>query len=46
MTCLDTLFLNEHSQLKNWLKLKKTNVKALVNENYPKSSLHLIDVKF
>ena len=43
---MDTLFLNEHSQLKNWLKLKITSVKTLVNENYPKYSLHLINVKF
>ena len=46
MTCVDKLFLNEQSQLKNWLKLKKTSEKTLVNENYAKYSLHLINVKF
>ena len=45
MTCLDTLYLNEHSELKIWLKLKMTSVKTLVNENYPIDSLHLINVK-
>ena len=45
MTCLDTLYLNEHSELKIWLKLKMTRVKTLVNENYPIDSLPLINVK-
>ena len=28
--CADTLFLNEHTQLIKWFKLKKTSVKALL----------------
>ena len=33
--CVDTLFLNEHSQLKKWFKLKKTSVKTLLNDHCP-----------
>ena len=29
---MDTLFLNEHAQLKKLLKLKKTGEKTLLNE--------------
>ena len=32
MTCVDTLFLNEHSHLKKWFRLKKTSVKTLLND--------------
>ena len=46
MTCVVTLFLNEHSQLKKWLKLKKSSVKTLVNDCCAKYSLNLINVKF
>ena len=46
MTCVDTLFLNEHPQLKKWLKLKKTSMKTLLNDHCPKHSLNLINVKF
>ena len=30
---VDTMFLNEHAQLKKWLKLKKTSVKTLLNDH-------------
>ena len=46
MTCVDTLFLNEHSQLKKLLKLKKASVKTLVNDHCPTYSLNLINIKF
>ena len=46
MTGVDTLFLNEHSQLKKWLKLKKASVKTLLNDHCSKFSLNLINVKF
>ena len=35
---MDTLFLNEHSQRKNWLKLKITSVKTLLNDHCPEHS--------
>ena len=46
MTCVDTLFLNEHSQLKKLLKLEKASLKTLVNDHCPKYSLNLTNVKF
>ena len=30
--CVDTLFLNEHAQLKKWFKLKKSTVKTLLKD--------------
>ena len=35
MTRVDTLFLNEHSQLTKWLKLKEATVKTLLNDHCP-----------
>ena len=32
---VDTLFLNEHAELKKWFKLKKTSVKTLLNDHCP-----------
>ena len=29
---METIFLNEHTQLKKWFKLKKTSVKTLLYE--------------
>ena len=29
---METTFLNEHTQLKKWFKLKKTSVKTLLYE--------------
>ena len=33
MFWVDTLFLNEHAQLKKWFKLKRTSVKTWLNEH-------------
>ena len=35
MACVDTLFLNKHSKLKKWLKLKEATVKTLLNDHCP-----------
>ena len=41
MTCVDSLFLNEHSQLKKWIKLKNTSVKTLLNDDCPEHSYEI-----
>ena len=38
MTSVDSLFSNEYSQLKKWLKLKKAGVKTLLNDHCPEHS--------
>ena len=35
MTFVDSLFSDEYSQLKKWLKLKKTSVKTFLNDHCP-----------
>ena len=35
MTCVDTVFLNKHSQLIKWLNLKEATVKTLLNDHCP-----------
>ena len=35
MTSVDSLFSNEYSQLKKWLKLKITSVKTLLMTMFP-----------
>ena len=44
MIFVDTLFLNEHSQLKKLLKLRKASVETLANDHCPKYSLNLINI--